>query len=742
MIKAALLKPSPFKIGCLVVFAALCLFHSFENKKPVLLASFDNRITDALFHLRGIKPTSGSVVLVDIDDASLARVGQWPWPRNIVADLAAQIHQAGARSIGFDILFAEPDRTSPKNHLNGILQLIDYSLDPLEREKLQQNPALDNDLILGNTLSQIPSVLSYAFLTSRNSMETAYPFPSCTIHIDPPSAALSDINFIPATKAVVNINEVAQSESEGFFNVFPDASGTVRKIPLFMSLSNVPYPSLALEILRIGKGEQDITIHVSRHVQTPKKIILGITIGDSFIPTDDQGQISVNYRGPVKTFPYIPAANILEKKQLENLKDKYVIIGTSAAGLLDLRATPFSNIFPGMEIQANAMDNMLKGDPLIYDLYTEIALTYILTAATGILLSALLAFATPLAGALGGLLCMLATLSSSYFFFITNNKIVGITFPMLTIVIVFLVVTIANYFFAGREKRFIKDAFTRYVSSDVVDEIIQDPSTLSLSGQVRDLTVFFSDIRDFTTLSENMTPEQLGRFMNLYLTAMSDILMKHNGTVDKYIGDAIMAIWGAPLRDNDHAAKAVRAALASIKRLQSLQNELDRKNMPKIAIGIGLNSGDMNVGNFGSTLRFDYTVLGDNVNLASRLEGLTKVYGCRILISESTRNAIAERFFCCPIDRVQVKGKELPVDIFEPLCEGEPDPSLREEVTVFEKALEAYRSQDFKEAHSILVSLAEKNPKKLYTLYLERTEQLMNTPPSADWNGVFVFTQK
>jgi len=737
------LKPSPFKIGCLVVAAALCLFYLFGSRKPQLLTAFDNRLTDVMFTIRGKTPISGSVVIVDIDDASLARVGQWPWPRNTVAGLAGQIHQASAKVIGFDIVFAEPDRTSPINHLDGIIDLLSSPVTDEERNALRANPSLDHDLILGDTLAALPSVLGYVFLTApQNGLAANVPFPSCTIRLDPPSTPLASINFIKASNTIVNITDVSQGESEGFFNVFPDPSGTIRKVPLFMALNGVPYPSLALETMRVGLGEQEVTIHISQQVETAQKGMLGVTVGGKFIPTDDQGQLTVNYRGPVKTFAYIPAADILAGRHLDQLRDKYVLIGTSAAGLLDLRATPFANIFPGVEIQATVIDNLLTGDPLTYDLYTEIGMTYALVAGSGILLSALLAYASPVAGALGGLLCLLATAGGSYFFFL-NNKIIGITYPLLSIITVFLVVTLSNYFFAGREKRFLRDAFGHYVSPDVVAEIIKNPANLSLSGQVRNLTVFFSDIRDFTTISEKMSPNQLGRFMNRYLTAMSAVLLAHGGTVDKYIGDAIMAIWGAPLADNDHAAKAVRASLASIKRLEQLQEEeLANEQPEKIEIGIGLNTGEMNVGNFGSTQRFDYTVIGDNVNLASRLEGLTKVYGCRILISESTRDAAGPGFFCRFIDRVRVKGKKLPVNIFEPLCEGKPGADLQREVTGFEQAISAYQQQDFMAARQMMSELCQQHHRKLYHLYLERIDIFLTAPPPPEWDGVFVFTTK
>ncbi len=736
------LKLSPFKIGLLVVLASVCLFYSFGNSKPQLLTSFDNRLVDALFNLRGKTSTSNSVVIVDLDDESMAKIGQWPWPRNIVAELSAAIHRSGAKSVGFDIVFAEQDRTSPKHHLDNFIDLLGMDITPEQLKGLQEDPNLDYDLIFGDTLAEIPSVLGYVFETRRHAKADGdVPFPSANIRLDPPATPLTSIDFIKASNAIINNPDVSQAESEGFFNVFPDPSGTIRKVPLLMSYNDVPYPSLALEVLRVGAGEQNITIHLSRQIKSGQNGILGITIANTFIPTDNQGQLTVNYRGGVQTFPYISAVDILQGKRLDTLRDKYVLIGTSAAGLLDLRATPFANIFPGVEIQANVIDNILGGNPLTYDLYTEIGLTYFMVITSGIFLTALLSYATPLAGGLGGILCILATLCSSYLFFM-QNQIVGITYPLITIIIVFLLVTLANYFYAGREKIFLRNAFGHYVSPDVVTEIIKDPASLSLSGQVQNLTIFFSDIRDFTTISEKMTPDQLGRFMNRYLTVMSDILLENDGTVDKYIGDAIMAIWGAPLRDTDHAAKAVRASLVSMEILKSLQNDFKADGLPRVAIGIGLNTGEVNVGNFGSNQRFDYTVLGDNVNLASRLEGLTKVYGCDILITQSTKDALGEDFLCCFVDRVQVKGKKLPVNIYEPLCEGIPHPDLLQKMTDFEKGIAAYQQQDFENAGKIFKSLNDDQPRKLFSLYLERVEAYKVSPPPADWDGVFIFTTK
>ncbi|MDH4321521.1 MAG: adenylate/guanylate cyclase domain-containing protein, partial [Desulfobulbaceae bacterium] len=307
---------------------------------------------------------------------------------------------------------------------------------------------------------------------------------------------------------------------------------------------------------------------------------------------------------------------------------------------------------------------------------------------------------------------------------------------------IFMMVTLFNYFFEGREKRFISLAFGHYVSPQVVNKLMAHPENLALSGEEKTLTVLFSDIRGFTSISEQMESSQLALFMNRYLTAMSAVIMEFGGTVDKFIGDAIMAIWGAPLDDDDHAANAVRAALVMMARLRQLDPQWEAEGLPAVNVGIGINTGVMSVGNFGSNERFDYTVLGDAVNLGARLEGSNKEYGTNINISEYTREAIGDRFFCRFIDMVKVKGKHRPVKIYEPLCEGEPDEALRLEVETFEQAISHYHNRDFAAAATIINDLHKKHPAKLYCLYRDRIRNYQENPPPPDWDGSFTFTSK
>ena len=735
---------SPFKVGCLVTLAAVLLFASFGQHKPEILKTLDNRLTDTMFRWRGTVNPAQPIVIVDIDEKSLRSIGQWPWPRHIVAKMVQNLSAGGAKVIGLDIVFAETDRTSPKNFVDELQQLLPVQLPQETLTKLKASEALDHDLALGKALAITPSVLGYVFQTQNDGLknQTDIPFPSGTTRLVPSSTRYEDISLRRAYRAITNVVAVAQGESEGFFNVFPDSAGTVRKVPFFMMMDGVPYPSLALEMARIGMGVQEATIHISRQEKTKTRDILGVELGSAFIPTDEQGQITINFRGPEQTYPYLSAADILAGINLEQVQDKYVLIGTSAAGLLDLRATPFSNIYPGVEVHATIIDNILSHDPFTHDIFSEIGVTYSLLLIGGLGLSALLAYASPLLGGLGGLLLVVATLLGNYLFFFNHTQLLGLSYPLLTLLAIFLVVTLFNYFFEGQKKRFISSAFGHYVSPQIVHQLMEHPERLSLRGEQKKLTVLFSDIRDFTTISEQMTSEELGRFMNEYLTAMSRIVLESKGTVDKFIGDAIMAIWGAPLEDTEHAANCLRAAFRMMAELETLQKDWEKRGLPSIDIRIGINTGVMSVGNFGSDQRFDYTVMGDNVNLASRLEGTNKTYGTNIVISEYTKDALGEGFYCRFLDLVRVKGKDVPVRIYEPLCEGEPSPELKKETEAFAEALGHYAKREFQEAEEIILSLNRATPLKLYDLYLDRLAHFAVSPPPEDWDGAFTFTTK
>ena len=694
-----------------------------------------------MFRLRGPQPTSPSILIVDIDNKSLNTVGQWPWSRNTMAKLISKIGKEQPSAIILDIVFAEQDRTSPTLLIPQLLPFLSKN-SAAEISALQNHDPFNYDLTFGDTLALHPTVLGYAlspFESKQN--DEAKPFPSANIHLNPTQTNHASIHYILGKSGILNTPDICQAETEGFFNVFPDQSGTIRKAPLLMLYKGIPYPSLALEGYRIGVQKQDITINIGRKQNRLKHPILSIRINNQIIPTDEQGQLSINFRGATHTYEYISAIDILQNSNNHNLNNKYIIIGTSAEGLYDLRTTPFSTIIPGVEIQANILDNLINADPMIYDTYSEIFITYAIVIVGGIGLSATLAYSTPLAGGLGGIFCVLTTCLLSYNILFLNNRIIGITYSLITISLIFLCVTLFNFFFEGRKKRQMTNAFKRYVSPKIVKQVTQNPEALSLSGKNSYLTVFFSDIKDFTSISENLPPEQLSILMNEYLTAMSGIVLDKEGTVDKFIGDAIMAIWGAPLDVENQEFKAVEAALESIETLENLQPKWAEQGFPPISIRIGINSGEMRVGNFGSQTRFDYTVIGDNVNLAARLEGLSKNYGTDILISQTTKVAIENHFFSRYIDTVRVKGKDIPVRIYTPMRFAKAE-QHKDEFGLFNHAIDLYLTRQFSKAYDTLEKLNDKYDDKLYQTYMERCIFFKDNPPDMSWNGVFTYTTK
>lgn len=726
-----MLRLTPFKTGLLLVLFACLLFASFGADKPALLQALDNQLVSAMFRLRGTVSPKHTIVIVDIDEKSLAKIGQWPWPRDLVAQLVTQIQQQGAKVIGLDMLFIEPDRTSPKNLFQRYPQIGSGLAKIL--------PSFDHDQQLGDALAEGDSVLGYAMLTQNDGLKdlAAAPFPSANLQLAAEGIGFDQLNLISAYRATANQPAIAQALSEGFLNFFPEPSGAVHKVPLLLSLDGIPYPSMALEVARIALGEQSLILHpVPSGKQS--QALLGVSIGERFVPTDDLGQMTINYRGPWKTFRYYSASDLLESSSLD-LQDAVVLIGTSAAGLLDLQTTPLSRLIPGVEIHATIVDNLLAGDPLKYDILTEIGITISLIMVGGVLLSLLLARSGPIKGAFGALAILLAAICGNYLLLFKNGNIVGMTYPLLTIVLLWLLLTLANYFLVERQKQFVHGAFRQYLAPQVVEQMLQNPQQLSLAGQEKLLTVMFCDIRNFTSISERMDSVALADFMNRYLTEMSRLIMDSRGMVDKFIGDAIMAIWGAPLDDEQHALQAVKAALQMQEKTAQLREKWLATGLPEINIGIGINSGPMRVGNFGSEQLFDYTVIGDQVNLGSRLEGLCKIYGSKILISAGTRELLQGQILCRPIDLVRVKGKQQPVEVFEPLLsEATNDPELMQ----WQQVIKDYRRRDFDTAKNELLVLNRKSPQPLYLLYLERIEQFILDPPPSDWDGCFTHLSK
>lgn len=707
-----------FRCGLILVIASVLFYLFFQASCLRSLEFIDFGLIDHFYGFRGPLATSEQIVIVDIDERSLNELGQFPWPRTELAKLLTNLQNQGVKVIGLDVVFAERDRTSLK-----------YLLAPVQEEQLagvalSSLPGWDHDLVLGEAVGATNTILGCVFITEKDqqkSGETFVPFPDFNLsdfRLSAPSAQ--------AYQTIGNLPVIAQNAlSEGFFNAAPNRYGTVRKAPLLMEYEKKVFPSLVVEMARFA-GNEAYAPQVNQQGQ-----LTALLVGEQVVPLNEAGQATINYRGPVGTFPYISAVDVIKDRALPvNLKDKLVLVGTSAQGLQDIRTAPHFGRMPGVEILATLLDNVLSGDAFIRDQALQSILTVVFIVFFGLVMTVMLSRSDNLWGLIVGFILIPLCLLVNYQLFVHGYVFHG-AYALLTLSVVYLTVMLVNYFSENRSKQFIKGAFSRYLSDDLVEQIVRDPGKLSLQGESKELTVLFSDIRAFSSFSEKLTAAQLSEFLNEYLTAMTEIAIHQKGYIDKFIGDAVMAFWGAPVDDEAHAEHAVLTAMAMIEQLKVLQPQWVERGLPLIEIGVGINSGDMSVGNMGSERQFNYTVMGDQVNLGSRLEGLNKVYGTHILIGPGTKRLIAEKIVCRLIDQVRVKGKSIPVKIYEPLATGILEVPLAARVKRFEEALELYFTQDFDEAEQIFRALESERHEQINQLYIQRIQQFRQNPPGS-----------
>lgn len=579
----------------------------------------------------------------------------------------------------------------------------------------------------------------------------------------------------------MNIPVIAQNTKHtGYFNAFQDPDGSIRRTRLLARSGNDILPSLALKAFMVDQGIKGALVTIAQDIKVdadgkPRKVIRELSLTNEegepvrSIPIGEQGDLMINYAGPRYMYAHISVADLLDtrkpnlnvthhrldpqtKKYLPQiefsvekskfLKDKILVFGATATGIYDLRVTPFEENYPGVETHANVVDNLLSNSFFVHH-PDEPVYMLVLLLGLGILFSFLLANL----GAVSGILFTIISLASIYFadkfFFFQKGTIVAILFPMTLVATTYVVLTFYKYFTEERKKKELKGTFEKYVSPAIVNEVLADPSNIQLGGRKEKLTVFFSDIRGFTTISEKLDPKTLSDFLNAYLTPMTNLVFSNKGTLDKYMGDAIMAFFGAPIHFPDHAKHAARCALQNVVKLKELQAEFRAQGLPLIDIGIGLNTGDMSVGNMGSNTVRNYTVMGDSVNLGSRLEGINKQYGTRIIISEFTYEEIKNDFTAREIDWVRVKGKLKPVKIYELMSEGKPEAAVAEMLKFFEDGFKLYHSQKWDEAgNSFNEALKVIPTDPVAKLYLDRCLKYKENPPGPEWDGVFVMTSK
>ncbi len=573
---------------------------------------------------------------------------------------------------------------------------------------------------------------------------------------------------------LLNIPSIKEAtEHSGTFNATQDKDGSIRRAKLFVRNGNLFIPSLAFKTFLVVNNLYPTANLEENPYRDDSNKMTNVALVDEedhpqfTIPTDYLGQLPINYAGPQKMFAYLSAGEVLdggdtytiekrvqsqngnwyveefEVDKKEFLKDKNFIFGATATAIYDLRVTPFEENFPGVETHVNLLDNLIRQDYLKTDPREEFWMPIFI-----ILLGIGFSLVVSTFGAISGLLITIFLLVSlfaldSYFIF-PRGTVVVILFPFFTIGFLYTFLTFYKYFTEERKKRQLKGTFQKYVSPEIVEEILKDPSKLELGGMKMEMSVFFSDIRGFTTISEKLDPKALSDLLNHYLTPMTDIIFKNSGTLDKYMGDAIMAFFGAPVPSKQHAPQACRAALLQIEKLFELQKIYEEQGLPMIDIGIGINTGDMSVGNMGSETVRNYTVMGDSVNLGSRLEGINKQYGTRIIISEFTEKQISrDEFTYREIDWVKVKGKNEPVKIFELMAQGEVSDSLKQQVLKFNSGFGFYHEQQWEKAiKEFNAALSFNATDQTSRLYINRCQDYIKNPPGETWDGVFTMTTK
>ncbi len=524
-----------------------------------------------------------------------------------------------------------------------------------------------------------------------------------------------------------------------------DDDGLVRRVTMLYEYEGDYYESLSLAIARTALGVPRVEPVYAGEQKAGAQYagLEWLKVGQRLIPVDERVRTLVPYRGPKGSFPYVPAADVLHKRvPPEQLEGTIVLVGTSAPGLLDLRSAPVQKVFPGVEIHANLVagiiDNTIKEKPA-YTLGAE----FVVLALAGVVMYLTFALMGPGRASLVTLMLALTVVVVNLVVWIQGNLVLPIAATLLMLGALYLVNMSYGFFVESRGKRQLAGLFGQYVPPELVDEMSEDPDQYTLEAESRELTVLFSDVRGFTTISEGLDPKALSELMNEFLTPLTRVIHQHRGTIDKYMGDAIMAFWGAPIEDPDHARHALEAGMEMVRLLDDMQGEFSARGWPEVRIGVGLNTGPMSVGNMGSEFRMAYTVLGDAVNLGSRLEGLTRQYGVDIIVNESTRAAVPDYVYR-ELDRVRVKGKDKPVAIYEPLGpKGSLPRETRDELAVYEQALKLYRGQNWDMAELQFLNLQRMAPERtLYRIYAERVAHFRDEPPGADWDGVFTFKTK
>ncbi|MCJ2178172.1 CHASE2 domain-containing protein [Novosphingobium album (ex Hu et al. 2023)] len=723
----------------LVVILAIAFFQTVQV--PVVSQAIERvgfMVFDAYQRLSPRPYEDAPVRIVDIDDETIRRFGQWPWPRTDVARLTMALGEAGAAAVAFDIVFSEKDRTSPRE-----LARRYAASDPQAAQVLGTLP--DNDEQFAQVLANYPTVLGF-FLTPQGSGTHVEPKAGMVVLGTPPSSVA---DFRNAITAIPVLQKAAPGSAS--LSILPDQDSIIRRAPLIQRQGNMMLPALSLEAIRMAFQTDSVMINTtdgSAEGSDPGDVV-SLKLGDIEVPTNEQGEMWMHYTRPVPE-RVVPAWKVLSgaldaDKMAELFGGRIVFIGTSAIGLRDLRSTPLNKAELGVMVHAEAAEQMIL-HKFLYRPDWAVGLERVLLLTVGIGLVLLLPWLGATWGAVLGLGAISVMGGGSWYAFKEWGYLLNPTWPIIGLILGYLIVTVMTFYREEKQRAYIHQAFDRYLAPELVKRIANDPSQLNLGGEERDMTVMFCDVRSFSSISEGLSPDEIIQFLITFLTPMTDLLIENKATIDKYIGDAILAFWNAPLDDPEHPVNAARGALAMVEKLKELNVEMPQRSdvvwPGDVKIGIGLNAGQCCVGNMGSQQRLSYSLIGDTVNLASRIEGLTKYYGVQIAIGSSLKSALPG-FGLVELDLVRVVGRDTPEAVYALLGDEAlgADEAFQSFAAEHGAMLTAYRSQRWDEAESALHDLAHAagayGLTKLYGIYHNRIAAYRLNPPGADWDGVY-----
>ena len=738
---------NPFSITLVSILFVIALFFTGVP----ILEFIELKAYDLRFLSRKLRKPAFPIVLAVIDEKSLDVEGRWPWPRSKFARLIDYLSADGAKVIGLDIGFLEPDENSSLHVINKIENKLKSAGAPnadLSRYLNDIKKDADNDLALADSIkkSSATVVLGYFFHTSQqgsgyrispaeieNQLERIEPSQYQLIISEGQEPAESP--FLRAYAPESNLELLSRATPyAGWFNTIPDYDGVLRWAPMVIQCGDDIFPPLALETVWNYLDQPQLVVQVEIYG------VEGIHMGQRFIPTDPLGRMLINYLGPPKTFPHYSISDILNGMIPKGtFKDALVLVGATAEGIYDSRNTPFSTVHPGLEVHANIAEDILSQSYLnipkradIYNLITIMAM--------GIMVGMVLPRLNALKGALFAVMLFGIYIVFNSWIFSTTGLWLNVVYPLLVLLIAYVAITVYRYFTEERQRKAIKSTFSRYASRRVIEQMLDNPDQLKLGGEVRHITVLFCDLAGFTSYSEIYTPNAMIDILGEYFNEMTEQVFAYEGLLKEYVGDELMAIFGAPLTQEDHAKRACLTALAMRDKLKSLRRAWEEMERPQLTARTGVNSGNMLVGNIGSKYRFSYGALGDDVNLGSRLEGLNKQYGTEILIGENTADLIDRQFRLRKMDYVRVKGKEKPVRVYELLgVAGIQFSEERErQLQVYNEGFEAYQAQKWAEAFEIFKSGQElyPNDKSFQTMSI-RCRIYRDDPPTGEWDGAF-----